>query len=52
VQGTLKQAYKILFREGLTISNALSRIQVELSPSPELAHLTEFVRSSKRGISK
>src|SRR5205809_2201509 len=52
VQGTLKQAYKILFREGLTISNALSRIEVELSPNPELAHLTEFVRSSKRGISK
>jgi len=52
VQGTLKQAYKILFREGLTISNALARIEAELPPSPELRHLVQFVRKSERGISK
>lgn len=52
VQGALKQAYKILFREGLTISNALSRIEAELAGSAELAHLIDFVRNSKRGISK
>src|ERR1051326_2026682 len=33
IQGALKQAYKILFREGLTISNALARIEAELAPS-------------------
>src|SRR5437762_3151783 len=33
VQGVLKQAYKILFREGLTISNALARIEADLPPS-------------------
>src|SRR5213079_1580453 len=52
VQGTLKQAYKILFREGLTISNALAKIEAELPPSPELQHLVQFVRASERGISK
>jgi len=52
VQGALKQAYKILFREGLTISNALTRIEKEVPQSPELMHLVEFVRTSKRGISK
>ena len=52
VQGALKQTYKILFREGLTISNALARIEAELSPSPELRHLVQFVRKSERGISK
>ncbi len=52
VQGTLKQAYKILFREGLTIPNALARIEAELTPSPELRHLVKFVRQSERGISK
>jgi UDP-N-acetylglucosamine acyltransferase len=52
VQGALKQAYKVLFREGLTISNALTRIEAELTGSPELAHLIDFVRNSKRGISK
>jgi UDP-N-acetylglucosamine acyltransferase len=52
VQSTLRQAYKILFREGLTIPNALARIVKELTVSPELEHLVQFVRSSERGISK
>jgi UDP-N-acetylglucosamine acyltransferase len=51
-QAVLRQAYKILFREGLTISNALARIENELPPSPELQHLIHFVRASERGISK
>ena len=52
VQGALKQAYKILFREGLTISNALARIESELPRHPEVLHLIQFVRTSERGISK
>ncbi len=52
IQSALKQAYKILFRDGLTNSNALKRIEEELPSSPELQHLMEFVRSSERGISK
>jgi UDP-N-acetylglucosamine acyltransferase len=45
-------AYKILFREGLTVSNALERVEKELPPLPEIKHLVQFVRSSERGISK
>jgi UDP-N-acetylglucosamine acyltransferase len=48
----LRQAYKVLFREGLTIPNALIRIESDLPPGPELQHLVNFVRSSQRGISK
>jgi UDP-N-acetylglucosamine acyltransferase len=48
----LRQAYKILFRDGLTISNALIRIESELPTLPELQHLVQFIRSSERGISK
>jgi UDP-N-acetylglucosamine acyltransferase len=51
-QSALKQAYKILFREGLTISNALSRIEAELPPLPEVQHLLQFARTSERGLSK
>jgi len=51
-QRALRQAYKILFREGLTIPNALARIEKELPPLPELQHLVGFVRASQRGISK
>lgn len=48
----LRQAYKILFREGLTISNAVARIEAELPQAPEIRHLVQFVRTSERGISK
>jgi UDP-N-acetylglucosamine acyltransferase len=51
-QAALKQAYKILFREGLTVSNALARIEAELPPVPEIKHLLEFARRSERGLSK
>jgi UDP-N-acetylglucosamine acyltransferase len=51
-QAALRQAYKILFREGLTTANALARIEAELPPLPELRHLVGFVRLSERGISK
>ena len=51
-QAAIKKAYKMLFREGLTIPNALSKIESELPPLPELRRLADFVRSSERGISK
>ena len=51
-QTAIKKAYKILFREGLSIPNALKKIEEEIKPSPELAHLLQFVRASERGISK
>ena len=51
-QTVIKQAYKILFREGLTISNALAKIEAELPPLPEIKHLVQFARGSERGLSK
>jgi UDP-N-acetylglucosamine acyltransferase len=51
-QGAMKQAYKIIFRDGLTISNALVRIEAELPKLPEVLHLLQFARSSERGLSK
>lgn len=51
-QSALRQAYKILFREGLTVTNALARIEKEMPALPEIKHLVEFIRTSERGISK
>jgi len=51
-QAALRQAYKILFRDGLTTSNALARIEQELPAVPEIQHLVQFARSSERGITK
>lgn len=47
---TLRQAYKIIFREGLSVGNALARVEKELPPLPEIRHLTAFIRASKRGV--
>jgi UDP-N-acetylglucosamine acyltransferase len=51
-QAALRQAYKIFFRDGLTIPNALARIESELPPLPEIQHLVQFVRTSERGVTK
>jgi len=51
-QKALRAAYKTLFREGLTISNALAKIEKKLPPLPEILHLIQFIRGSERGIGK
>ncbi|HMJ67205.1 MAG TPA: acyl-ACP--UDP-N-acetylglucosamine O-acyltransferase [Candidatus Binatia bacterium] len=51
-QTALKQAYKLAFRSGLTIPNALERMEAELPPLPEVQHLIQFIRTSERGIGK
>jgi UDP-N-acetylglucosamine acyltransferase len=51
-QRALREAYKIVFRAGLTVSNALNKVQAELPPSPELEHFIDFCRKSERGIAR
>ena len=51
-QSALRLAYKILFREKLTISNALIRIEQELPQLQEVKRLIEFARTSERGLCK
>lgn len=48
----LKQAHRLLFREHLTLTNALARIESELPPLPEVQHLVQFIRGSDRGIGR
>jgi UDP-N-acetylglucosamine acyltransferase len=51
-QAALRQAYKILFREGLTVRNAVAKVEKKLTGVEEISLLVEFVRASERGISK
>lgn len=48
----LKQAYKILFREGLSTSNALEKLKTELPQFPEVQHLIEFASTTERGLAR
>ena len=50
VQQSLKKAYKILFRSGLTTKNAVDQIEKELPDNAEIQHLVEFMRASQRGV--
>jgi UDP-N-acetylglucosamine acyltransferase len=47
----LKRAYRLLYRSGLKLEDALARIQSECD-SPHARHLIEFIRSSERGIAR
>jgi len=45
----LKTAYSLLYRSGLSLAEALQRIETEV-PSDATRHLVQFIRGSKRGI--
>lgn len=47
----LKTAYQLLYRSNLKQEEALQRIETEV-PTEHTLHLVEFVRRSKRGISR
>ena len=47
--GAIKSAYKLLYRSGLKLEEALARIEADV-PTEHTLHLVKFVRSSKRGI--
>ncbi len=49
-QNTLRQAHKILFRNGLTATAAITQIQKELPPISEIRALLHFIQNSQRGL--
>lgn len=49
VRDELKQAYRLLYRQGLNVSNALEAIE-QSCHTEETKRLVAFVRASKRGI--
>lgn len=46
----LKEAYKIIFRSSLLLSDALERVRKECNDIPEIRHLIDFIQNSERGI--
>ncbi len=49
---TIKEAYRILYRNKLTVAVALEQIEAELEQTPEIKHLLEFCRASEKGITR
>lgn len=46
----LRKAYKIVYREGLTVKLALEKLQDLAEQSGEVRYFAEFIEQSKRGI--
>ena len=46
----LRKAYKIVYREGLTVQQALDKLQPLCATSEEVAYFAEFISTSSRGI--
>ena len=46
----LRRAYRILYRENLTVSESIERLKALAPESPEVARLIEFVGKCTRGI--
>jgi len=49
VRTEIKEAFKLLYRSGLNVSQALEAIKGKLK-SKEVAHMVAFIEASKRGI--
>ncbi len=54
-QGTLsklKKCYRLIFRIGLTLNEAIERVKAEVDQIPEVVHFIDFIKSSNRGITR
>ncbi len=48
----LKKTYRIIFRIGLTLNEAIERVAAEVEPLPEVKAFIDFIKSSERGITR
>jgi UDP-N-acetylglucosamine acyltransferase len=46
----LKRAYRIMFRSGLKVADAVARIRAEVPRAPEVDRFLAFIESSPRGV--
>ena len=52
VINNLKKAYKIIFRSGMTIEEAIKKVVEEFPDSKEVNYFVDFMRHSKRGVTR
>lgn len=50
VRHDLKQAYRIIFRSGYSLSRAIKEMELQLNSSVEIENLLRFLRNADRGI--
>lgn len=48
----IKKAYRIIFRSGMRLEEALDQVCGEIDMTPELDHFVSFIKDSQRGIAR
>jgi UDP-N-acetylglucosamine acyltransferase len=48
----LKKVYRIIFRIGLTLNEAIERSRAEVEQLPEVVQFIDFIQSSQRGVTR
>lgn len=48
----LKKTYRIIFRYGLTLNEAIARVNAEVEMVPEVDNFIRFIRASSRGVTR
>jgi UDP-N-acetylglucosamine acyltransferase len=48
----LKKAYRLIFRIGLTLNEAIERVKAEVEQVPDVVRLIDFIQASQRGITR
>ncbi len=48
----LKKTYRLIFRIGITLNEALVRVKAEVEQLPEVIEFVEFIEKSNRGITR
>jgi UDP-N-acetylglucosamine acyltransferase len=49
---TLKKTYRLIFRIGLTLNEAIERVRAEVGHAPEVDYLLDFIKASERGMTR
>lgn len=49
-RSNIKKAYKILYRSGLSLAQAIEAMEQELESYPEVEHFMRFLRNVERGV--
>ncbi len=48
----IKKAYKLIFRSGLTLEESIKKTSAEIPDAKEVQHLLNFIRGTRRGITR
>jgi UDP-N-acetylglucosamine acyltransferase len=48
----LKKTYRLIFRIGLTLTQAIERVRAEVDQVPEVVNFVNFITSSERGVTR